>query len=93
MVTRPRMLPVAMAMGRYAARHFARPVCMSTPIVPSPCIDVCTLDPRSGWCAGCLRTLDEIAAWGALNDRQKREVWKRLPQRRVEFEATKTEGP
>ena len=50
--------------------------------VPSPCIDVCAIDPRSGLCAGCLRTLDEIAAWGALGEREKRAVWKLLGQRR-----------
>ena len=50
--------------------------------VPSPCTDVCRIDPASGWCEGCLRTIDEIAAWGALDDGAKREVWKRLPDRR-----------
>ncbi|MGZ8254300.1 MAG: DUF1289 domain-containing protein [Burkholderiaceae bacterium] len=50
--------------------------------VPSPCTDVCRVDAASGWCEGCLRTIDEIAAWGALDDGAKREVWKRLPGRR-----------
>ena len=50
--------------------------------VPSPCTDVCRIDPRTGWCEGCLRTLDEIAAWGGLDDAGKRAVWKRLPPRR-----------
>jgi predicted Fe-S protein YdhL (DUF1289 family) len=45
---------------------------------------VCTIDPATGWCAGCLRTIDEIAAWGSLDDRAKRAVWKLLPQRRAE---------
>jgi hypothetical protein len=31
---------------------------------------------------GCLRTIDEIAAWGSLDDAAKRAVWKRLPVRR-----------
>jgi len=50
--------------------------------VPSPCTDVCRIDAASGWCEGCLRSIDEIAAWGALDDRARREVWKRLPGRR-----------
>jgi hypothetical protein len=58
---------------------------MSAPVIASPCIDVCRIDPRSGWCEGCLRTIDEIAAWGALAETQKREVWKRLPARRAAF--------
>ena len=50
--------------------------------VPSPCTDVCRIDPQTGWCEGCLRTLDEIAAWGGLDDEAKRAVWQRLPRRR-----------
>ena len=50
--------------------------------VPSPCTDVCRIDPGTGWCEGCLRTIDEIGAWGALDDRARRDIWKRLPARR-----------
>jgi uncharacterized protein len=52
--------------------------------IPSPCTSVCKLDPATGWCAGCLRTIDEIAAWGGLDDGAKRAVWKTLPERRAE---------
>jgi predicted Fe-S protein YdhL (DUF1289 family) len=47
-------------------------------IVPSPCINVCRIDPASGVCAGCRRSLDEIAAWSRLDDAGKRIVWARL---------------
>ena len=30
--------------------------------MPSPCINVCRMDERTGWCEGCQRTLTEIAA-------------------------------
>jgi len=50
--------------------------------VPSPCTEVCRIDPESGWCEGCLRTIDEIAAWGSLDDAARRAVWKRLSLRR-----------
>ena len=30
--------------------------------------------PVTGLCVGCLRTLDEIAAWGVLDDEAKRAV-------------------
>mgnify|MGYP001185064853 CR=1 FL=1 len=50
--------------------------------VPSPCISVCRMDARSGWCEGCLRTLDEIAAWSTMSDEDKRAVWQLLAQRR-----------
>jgi uncharacterized protein len=51
--------------------------------VPSPCIDVCRMDARTGLCEGCLRTLDEIAAWAALTDAMKREVLANLEVRRA----------
>lgn len=49
--------------------------------VASPCIGVCRIDPATGWCVGCRRSLDEIAAWGALDDRARREVLRRVAER------------
>ena len=49
--------------------------------VPSPCISVCRIDADSGRCDGCLRTLDEIAAWSRLDNDGKRGVWKIIEQR------------
>ena len=48
---------------------------------PSPCNSVCRMDAATGWCEGCFRTLDEIAAWSRLTDAQKREVWRQLGER------------
>jgi predicted Fe-S protein YdhL (DUF1289 family) len=42
--------------------------------VPSPCINVCEMDPASGLCRGCARTIDEIAAWSVLDADEKRAV-------------------
>lgn len=53
--------------------------------VPSPCINVCRMDAASGLCEGCLRTLDEIAAWGTMDDDGKRMVCQRLEQRRIDW--------
>jgi len=53
--------------------------------VPSPCIDVCRMSPATGLCEGCLRTLDEIAAWSTLDDEAKGRVWDELDQRREEL--------
>lgn len=50
--------------------------------VPSPCTSVCRMDPRTGWCEGCARTIDEIAAWSAMSDDDKRAVWDALDARR-----------
>ena len=49
--------------------------------VPSPCNNVCRIDPQSGFCEGCLRTLDEIAAWGGLDQGAKWRVWQVLGAR------------
>jgi predicted Fe-S protein YdhL (DUF1289 family) len=50
--------------------------------VPSPCINVCRMNPDTGLCEGCLRTLDEIAAWSAMANVEKRLVLAKLPARR-----------
>lgn len=50
--------------------------------VPSPCISVCRMDAATGLCQGCLRTLDEIAAWGGMDDEGKRAVWAAIETRR-----------
>ena len=50
--------------------------------VPSPCTSVCRMDARTGWCEGCARTLDEIAAWSTMSDREKAVVWDELTARR-----------
>lgn len=51
--------------------------------VASPCTNVCRMDAAGGWCEGCWRTLDEIVAWGTLDDAARRAVLARLPQRRA----------
>lgn len=50
--------------------------------VASPCQNVCQMNPRTGYCIGCLRTLDEIADWLEMNNAEKRELLVRLEERR-----------
>lgn len=52
-------------------------------VAPSPCISICELDERQGRCQGCFRTLDEIAAWGALGDADKLQIWQRIEARQT----------
>ena len=49
----------------------------------SPCTGVCRIDAGSGWCVGCLRTLDEIASWTSMGDDARQAVWNELPERRA----------
>lgn len=54
----------------------------ATEPVASPCINVCSMDERTGLCAGCYRTLAEIADWSAYTPAQKRSVHRQLRARR-----------
>jgi predicted Fe-S protein YdhL (DUF1289 family) len=39
------------------------------------------MDPHTGWCDGCRRTLAEIAAWAGAADDYKRAVWSAIERR------------
>jgi predicted Fe-S protein YdhL (DUF1289 family) len=56
--------------------------------VPSPCINVCRMDASTGWCEGCLRTIDEITGWSLFDDDEKRAVWDAIEARHAEFVAS-----
>ncbi len=49
----------------------------------SPCVDICRMDAASGFCEGCLRTIDEIAGWSGLDDAGKQAVLLQIGQRRL----------
>jgi uncharacterized protein len=49
--------------------------------IATPCSKVCVIDPASGLCAGCGRTLDEIARWTALTDGERARIMAALPDR------------
>ncbi|WP_245933136.1 DUF1289 domain-containing protein [Caballeronia novacaledonica] len=40
------------------------------------------MNPETGFCDGCLRTIDEIAAWASSGDDEKRAVLARVESRR-----------
>lgn len=50
---------------------------------PSPCIGLCRIDPATGQCAGCGRTLDEITRWRDMDAAERAAVMDDLPQRRA----------
>ena len=50
---------------------------------PSPCVDICRMNPARGLCEGCYRTLDEIAAWSRMSDQEKFSVLAQLDARRA----------
>lgn len=50
-------------------------------MISSPCNKVCTIDPRSGRCHGCGRTLAEIAQWGSMSESERLRIMAELPLR------------
>jgi predicted Fe-S protein YdhL (DUF1289 family) len=50
-------------------------------VVTSPCIGICHMNPKTGLCEGCLRTIDEIANWSTGSEEWKRAVWKEISRR------------
>ena len=54
----------------------------------TPCVNVCVIDAADGLCAGCGRTLDEIARWATMTDSERRGIMLGLPDRRRETPAT-----
>lgn len=40
----------------------------------SPCIRLCQINPATGLCTGCLRTLDEIAGWASFSEAERRAI-------------------
>ena len=43
------------------------------------------MDPNSGLCLGCARTLDEIARWSQSSILERKRLLGQLPQRRAEL--------
>jgi uncharacterized protein len=49
--------------------------------IETPCIKICTVDPDSGLCVGCNRTLEEIAQWASYTHAERRAIMAALPAR------------
>jgi predicted Fe-S protein YdhL (DUF1289 family) len=49
--------------------------------VSSPCTRVCVVDPVTGLCEGCGRTLEEIARWGVMSEAERRAIMAGLDER------------
>jgi predicted Fe-S protein YdhL (DUF1289 family) len=56
---------------------------MPVPPVSTPCVKICVVDPVSTLCIGCGRSVDEIAAWTGLSERDRLEVMAGLETRLV----------
>lgn len=49
--------------------------------VESPCVKICVVHPAERICTGCLRTIDEIAAWSRMSNADRAALKDQLPAR------------
>ena len=56
-------------------------------MIKSPCKNVCELDPNTGFCLGCKRSIDEINNWSLKDDKEKISIIKKAQNR--EFSSLK----
>ena len=50
--------------------------------IPSPCINVCQIDPETGVCRGCRRTLQEISEWLEMTPEEKLAILRLVAERK-----------
>ena len=60
--------------------------------VPSPCINLCRMNPQSGYCEGCLRSISEITEWGGADDRRRLAILAEVARRKAAAGATTAAG-
>jgi uncharacterized protein len=53
----------------------------------TPCTGVCTIEPQSGLCLGCGRTLPEVARWGRISEEERLTIMTTLPARLAKLDA------
>ena len=52
-------------------------------MIKSPCKNICELDPNTGLCMGCKRSIDEINNWIQKNDKEKIIIIKNTQNREL----------
>lgn len=50
--------------------------------IESPCVRICLVHPEARICTGCLRSIEEIAAWSRYTPEERRGIMAELPSRR-----------
>jgi uncharacterized protein len=58
--------------------------------IETPCNKVCAVDPVSGLCVGCGRTVAEIAGWIGFTAHDRAHVMADLPQRLAKLQRDQT---
>jgi predicted Fe-S protein YdhL (DUF1289 family) len=55
----------------------------------TPSVNICLPDAKTGFCAGCGPSLDEIAGWASMSDSERRAIMAKLPLRKTRLKAAK----
>ena len=55
----------------------------------TPCVNICLLDSETCLCVGCGRSIEEIASWASMSDRERRAIMAKLAKRMVRLEEAK----
>jgi uncharacterized protein len=58
----------------------------------SPCIGICQIEPRSGLCLGCARSLQEIGRWRDASDEERKRIMAELPARKARLPEPPAQG-
>jgi predicted Fe-S protein YdhL (DUF1289 family) len=64
-----------------AFMDWAQQTAHASPVRHSPCVGVCKLDEKTGYCIGCARSSAEIEKWPFLDDTGRDAIWAFLPER------------
>ena len=50
-------------------------------MVKSPCIEICSVDPKTNLCIGCNRNIEEITNWISYSKKKRNEIIKKIKKR------------
>lgn len=56
------------------------------PTVESPCVLICSIDDKTGWCYGCARTGDEIMGWINMSEEERVALVAQIPDRMAQMD-------
>jgi predicted Fe-S protein YdhL (DUF1289 family) len=48
---------------------------------------VCQIEPKTGWCLGCARSLVEIGNWTSFGDADRKRIVDELQSRKAKMES------
>lgn len=77
-------LPLPQTSGKTTPSINNRDTLHSNTMIESPCINVCTINPDTGLCEGCKRTLPEIAGWSSFTSAERQKILADLKTRSKE---------